>query len=123
MILGFLTSTSLISFGLIFHNIQKNTLCRGLIDVSYLPYATVNEEWQLNVTIDYYPDSSWRLEDPKIKLKENNLSVFITICARKHRGVALPATFHLEASISLIFPVIGNWTIICNDITIYVQVY
>ncbi len=119
---GVLLAISVISFGITFYIIQRNTWCLGITDVSYLPVANVNGDWELNAITDYYPDTSWRLLKPKISFYEDDLLVTIGICGRHSRDVGLMMTVQLEATITLVFPNIGNWTVRCNNQTIYVQV-
>ena len=105
-----------------FYVIRSNNRCPGLTDAYYQPIVEVNEDWELNVTTDYFPNGCWTLRDPKIWFIDNNLELVIQICAIKSGEVCIQAFIQREAIINLTFPLVGNWSVLCNNVTFYVQV-
>ena len=91
--------------------------------ISYQLNPTVGEEWILNGSIRI-GDSCWRFKLPIIDMNEEEKKIVIIIKAKRDtRGGCLFAVFDVEMSISLIFPITGQWGVRCNDkfITVYVQ--
>ncbi len=101
---------------------QNNTLCLGIVDISYLPTVNVNEEWHANVTTDFYPDTSWDLKEPVIRINEDDQTVLVSICARHGSDVSLPMTIQFDVTIILTFQAAGTWTVRINNQTIEIYV-
>jgi len=120
-IFSFVIVSSTIGIPLYFH--YRSIYILPITIISYQLNPSVGEEWVLNGTIRI-SDSCWKFKSPIIKMDEQKKEVSIIIKAKRDYGsICLAMVFYIEKTISLIFPISGQWRVRCNDkiITVYAQ--
>ena len=116
------TLVVLVSCGIAFLAIQYPKWYPKLAEISYDSITALNEDWELNATTEYSYPTSWRLAEPNLIFNEKSFRLIIIIRARYNGPSMLPASWQLMTTINLVFPLIGNWTVHCNDQMFIVQV-
>ncbi len=116
------TLVVLLSCGIVFLAIQYPKWYPELTEISYQPVTDLYEDWELNATTTNFYPASWELAEPKVIFDEKAFRLLIVIRARYKGYTLIPAFWQLMTTINLVFPLIGNWTVYCNDQMFIVQV-
>jgi len=117
------TLAVLLSFGIVLLAIQYPKWYPKLTEISYDPITALNEDWELNATTTNSYLDGWELAEPKVIFNEKAFRLIIVIRARSTGYISLaPTLSQLMTTINLVFPLIGNWTVYCNNQMFNVQV-